>query len=66
MKACGGEHWLVRKCADFYHQVHTLCKSNKNDFIAYAVIVEAASRPSMRFVAVKSEEAQVMLYSSYL
>ncbi|MGR2884714.1 transposase, partial [Vibrio vulnificus] len=35
-------------------------KGNKNDFIDAAAIAEAASRPTMRFVSVKSEEAQVI------
>ncbi|MGD6736226.1 IS110 family transposase [Photobacterium leiognathi subsp. mandapamensis] len=67
-EACGGAHWLARKCADFGHQVQLIppqyvkpyVKGNKNDFIDAAAIAEAASRPSMRFVAVKSEDAQVI------
>ncbi|MUL04385.1 IS110 family transposase [Aliivibrio fischeri] len=67
-EACGGAHWLARKCSEFGHRVRLIppqyvkpyVKSNKNDFIDAAAIAEAASRPSMRFVAVKSEEAQVI------
>jgi transposase len=35
-------------------------KGNKNDFIDASAIAEACTRPGMRFVAVKSESAQVM------
>jgi len=67
-EACGGAHWLGRKCQSMGHQVKLLppqyvkpyVKGNKNDFIDASAIAEAASRPSMRFVAVKTEEAQVI------
>ncbi len=67
-EACGGAHWLARKCSEFGHQVRLIppqyvkpyVKGNKNDFIDASAISEAASRPSMRFVAVKTEEAQVI------
>jgi transposase len=67
-EACGGAHWLARKCSEFGHQVRLIppqyvkpyVKGNKNDFIDASAIAEAASRPSMRFVAVKTEEAQVI------
>ncbi|MBD1577929.1 IS110 family transposase [Vibrio sp. S11_S32] len=67
-KACGGSHWLARKCINLGHQtklippqyVKPYVKGNKNDFIDAAAIAEAASRPSMRFVAVKTEDAQVI------
>ncbi|MBY5949317.1 IS110 family transposase [Photobacterium rosenbergii] len=67
-EACGGAHWLARKCIGFGHQVKLLppqyvkpyVKGNKNDFIDASAIAEAASRPTMRFVAVKSEEAQII------
>lgn len=67
-EACGGAHWLARKCQSYGHQVRLIppqyvkpyVKGNKNDFIDAAAIAEAASRPNMRFVAVKSEEAQVI------
>ena len=35
-------------------------KINKNDFIDADAIAEASTRPSMRFVSVKSEDAQVL------
>lgn len=67
-EACGGAHWLVRKCGEYGHQVRLIppqyvkpyVKGNKNDFIDASAIAEAAGRPTMRFVAVKSEEAQVI------
>ncbi|WP_321463588.1 IS110 family transposase [uncultured Vibrio sp.] len=67
-EACGGAHWLARKCEEFGHQVRLIppqyvkpyVKGNKNDFIDASAIAEAASRPSMRFVAIKTEEAQVI------
>ncbi|MFV0576245.1 MAG: IS110 family transposase [Vibrio sp.] len=67
-EACGGAHWLARKCMKFGHNAKLLppqyvkpyVKGNKNDFIDASAIAEAASRPSMRFVAVKTEDAQVI------
>ncbi|WP_311567983.1 IS110 family transposase [Photobacterium arenosum] len=67
-ESCGGAHWLARKCESYGHEaklippqyVKPYVKSNKNDFIDAAAIAEAASRPSMRFAAVKSENAQVI------
>jgi transposase len=67
-EACGGAHWLGRLCQQFGHQVKLIppqyvkpyVKGNKNDFIDADAIAEAAPRPSMRFVAVKTEAAQLM------
>jgi len=67
-EACGGAHWLGRQCLSLGHEVKLIppqyvrayVKGNKNDFIDAAAIAEAANRPSMRFVAVKSEQAQVI------
>lgn len=67
-EACGGAHWLGRYCQSLGHQVKLIppqyvrayVKGNKNDFIDAAAIVEAANRPSMRFVSVKTEQAQVV------
>lgn len=67
-EACGGAHWLGRLCQQFEHQVKLIppqyvkpyVKGNKNDFIDADAIAEAAGRPSMRFVAVKTEAAQMM------
>lgn len=67
-ESCGGAHWLARKCQQLGHHVRLIppqyvrpyVKGNKNDFIDAAAIVEASTRPDMRFVPVKSESAQVM------
>ena len=65
-EACGGAHWLARLCQRHGHTtklippqyVKPYVKGNKNDFIDANAIAEASGRPSMRFVPVKSEEAQ--------
>lgn len=67
-EACGGAHWLGRQCKSMGHEVRLIppqyvkpfVKSNKNDFIDAEAICEAVSRPKMRFVSVKSEEAQLI------
>lgn len=67
MEACGGAHWLARRCESYGHQVKLIpaqyvkpyVKTNKNDFIDADVIAEASMRPNMRFVSPKSELAQV-------
>ena len=79
MEACGGCHWLARKCQEFGHKVLLIppqyvkpyVKTNKNDFIDADAIAEAAIRPTMRFVSVKAESSQVIsviqrIRSSYL
>ena len=67
MEACGGAHWLARRCESYGHQVKLIpaqyvkpyVKTNKNDFIDADAIAEASMRPSMRFVSPKTELAQV-------
>ena len=67
-EACGGSHWLARQCEAIGHTVRLVppqyvkpyVKGNKNDFIDASAIAEASTRPGMRFVAVKSESAQIM------
>ncbi|MDB1123408.1 IS110 family RNA-guided transposase [Vibrio algarum] len=67
MEACGGAHWLARRCESYGHQVKLVpaqyvkpyVKTNKNDFIDADAIAEASMRPNMRFVSPKSELAQV-------
>ncbi|EPI2024129.1 IS110 family transposase [Vibrio vulnificus] len=67
MEACGGAHWLARRCESYGHQVKLIpaqyvkpyVKTNKNDFIDADAIAEASMRPNMRFVSPKSELAQV-------
>lgn len=67
-EACGGAHWLGRFCQKVGHRVKLLppqyvrayVKGNKNDFIDAEAIAECAQRPSMRYVEVKSEYAQIV------
>ncbi len=67
MEACGGCHWFARKCQAFGHHVKLIpaqyvkpyVKTHKNDFIDADAIAEAATRPKMRFVSTKSEQAQL-------
>ena len=79
MESCGGSHWLARQCQRLGHEVKLIppqyvkpyVKTNKNDYIDADAIAEAAMRPNMRFVSVKSEEAQVIsvihkIRSSYI
>ena len=66
MEACGGAHHVARSLmAKGYHVklispkfVKPFVKSNKNDAKDAEAITEAARRPSMRFVGVKSVEQQ--------
>src|SRR3972149_11003110 len=66
MEACGGAHHWARKLAVQGYTVKLIApqfvkpyvKSNKNDANDAEAICEAMSRPSMRFVAVKSVEQQ--------
>jgi len=68
MEACAGSQWLARKLAAFGHDakiipakfVKPYVKSNKSDTIDAEAIAEAVTRPTMRFVQVRSE-AQVDL-----
>ena len=63
MEACCGAHHLGRIFAAQGHEVRLMSpeyvrpyvKANKNDDLDAEAIAEAASRPTMRFVAVKSE-----------
>lgn len=64
MEACPGSQWLARKLLALGHDVRIVpakfvkpyVKSNKNDLIDAEAIAEAVSRPTMRFVEVKTEE----------
>ena len=66
MEACAGAHYWAREIAKLGHQVRLIApayikpfiKRQKNDAADAEVICEAAQRPSMRFVAVKTEEQQ--------
>jgi transposase len=75
MEACGSAHHWGRAIHDLGHEVRLIppayvkpfVKRQKNDAADAQAIVEAASRPTMRFVAVKTEEqqARAMLCKSW-
>jgi transposase len=64
MEACSGAHHWARKLIDLGHEcrlispqfVKPYVKTNKSDLNDAEAICEAASRPSMRFVPIKSGE----------
>src|SRR5213080_3355391 len=64
MEACVGAHHLARKLTGLGHDarlmpakyVRPYAKGQKNDFNDAEAIAEAVQRPTMKFVAVKSEE----------
>jgi transposase len=66
LEACGGSHHWAREIEGLGHKavllppqyVKPYVKRGKNDAIDSEAICEAMSRPSMRFVAVKSAEQQ--------
>jgi transposase len=69
MEACAGSHFWAREIARFGHTVRLMApqyvkpyvKRQKNDRADAEAICEAVQRPSMRFVAVKSEDQQSTL-----
>lgn len=69
MEACGTAHHWARELASLGHEVRLVppsyvkayVKRSKNDAVDAAAICEAASRPSMRFVPVKTLERQAAL-----
>lgn len=69
MEACGGAHYWARELVKLGHTVKLMApqfvkpyvKTNKNDARDAEGICEAVSRPSMRFVAVKTPEQQALL-----
>ena len=66
LEACGGAHHWARQITLLGHEVRLIppayvkpfVKRQKNDAIDAEAICEAAQRPNMRFVAVKSEQQQ--------
>ncbi|MDA0260639.1 MAG: IS110 family transposase [Proteobacteria bacterium] len=66
MEACGGAHHWAREFIALGHDVKLIApqfvkpyrKGNKNDYNDAEAIAEAAQRPNMRFVPIKSVERQ--------
>lgn len=66
MEACGGAHFWGREIGKLGHEVRLIphayvkpfVKLQKNDAADAEAICEAAMRPTMRFVPVKSEDTQ--------
>ncbi len=64
MEACPGSQWLARKLSAMGHTVRIMpaqfvkpyVKSNKSDIIDAAAIAEAVTRPTMRFVEMRSTD----------
>jgi transposase len=69
MEACATAHFWARELAKFGHEVRLMPPSyvkaylrrQKNDAADAEAICEAVTRPTMRFVAVKSAERQSVL-----
>ena len=69
IEACGGSHYWARELARLGHAVRMMppqyvkpyVKRGKNDAADAEALCEAMSRPTMRFVAVKSAESQAAL-----
>jgi transposase len=69
MEACAGSHFWAREITRLGHTVRLMApqyvkayvKRQKNDRADAEAICEAVQRPSMRFVAVKTEEQQSTL-----
>lgn len=68
MESCSGAHHFARRFLQFGHDVKLIApqyvkpfvKGNKNDFVDAEAICEAASRPAMRFAAVRNEQQQTI------
>lgn len=69
IEACAGSHYWARELIKLGHDARLMAAefvipyrmSGKNDANDAVAICEAVGRPKMRFVAVKSEEAQAVL-----
>ncbi|MBF6617063.1 MAG: IS110 family transposase [Candidimonas sp.] len=69
MEACGSAHHWARKLQAMGHTVRLMApqyvkpyvKTNKNDVADAEAICEAATRPTMRFVAIKTIDQQAVL-----
>ena len=64
MEACGGAHFLGGALREQGHEVRLIpvqyvkpyVKTNKSDYIDAEAIAEAVSRPTMRFVPIKTDD----------
>ena len=73
MEACASSHYWAREIGALGHEVKLIppiyvkpfVKRQKNDAADAEAIAEAASRPTMRFVAVKSEEKQALEHRAF-
>ena len=69
MEACASSHFWARELSKQGHEVKLMApqyvkpyvKTNKNDAADAQAICEAVSRPSMRFVGIKTEAQQTLL-----
>jgi transposase len=69
MEACSGAHYWAREIAKLGHEVRLMppgyvkpyVKRNKTDGRDAEAICEAMQRPTMRFVAIKSQEQQAVM-----
>lgn len=69
MEACGSAHYWARELQSLGHTVKLVApqfvkpyvKSNKNDVADAEAICEAVSRPTMRFVPIKTVDQQAVL-----
>ncbi len=70
LEACGGSHYWGRALRKYGHEVRLMSpqfvksyvKSNKNDTRDAEAIAEAVTRPTMRYVSVKSVEQQELQF----
>jgi transposase len=69
LEACGTSHYWARELTELGHEVRLMppsyvkpyVKRGKNDAVDAEAICEAVTRPTMRFVAMKSAEQQAAL-----
>ena len=69
MEACGSAHYWAQKLTAICHTVKLMAsqfvkpyvKTTKNDVADAEAICEAVSRPSMRFVPIKTDEQQAVV-----
>ncbi len=69
LEACGSSHYWARQISALGHEVRMMparyvkpyVKRNKNDAADAEAICEAVTRPTMRFVPIKTPEQQAVL-----